>query len=136
MKRNCERCGKEFVAQRNTARYCSSSCRSYVAQGVPAITPEASTHSHDTPGAQDVRLVDALRVELEDAGVQDSSDGIAALILARRIEAGSDPGAATASMAKQMQALRMSALASVSRADKMDEVTRARDKKLRSAGLA
>lgn len=136
MKRNCERCGKEFVAQRNTARYCSSSCRSYVAQGVPVIVPETSQHSHDTPATQDVRLVDALRAELVAAGVEGSSDGIAALILARRIEAGSDPGAATASMAKQMQALKESALASVSRADQMDEVTRARDEKRRQAGIA
>ena len=98
--------------------------------------PETSQHSHDTPDANSVRLDTALLAELEAAGVEDSSDGVAALILARRIQAGSDPGAATASMAKEMRALKESALASVSRADKMDEVTRARDKKLRSAGLA
>lgn len=48
-------------------------------------------------------LVDATTAELQRAGVADSAHGQAALLLARRIEAGHDGGSAIASLVKQWQ---------------------------------
>jgi hypothetical protein len=62
--------------------------------------------------------------------------GQSALILAARVAAGADGGSAMASMVKQLEASVAAALASVSRADQLDEVTRKRDAKLAAAGRA
>lgn len=138
MTRTCERCGKDFQARRSTAKYCGSTCRSQAsvvrADGgtvVPLTAVAASAVADD-----EETLTDATRRALTTAGVARTVSGRAALALARRIDAGQDGGSAMASMVKQLEASVSAALASVSRADQLDEVNQRRDKKLRDAGRA
>jgi len=84
----------------------------------------------------DAGLVGVTRKTLSDAGVQNTVAAQAAIILAARIVAGADGGSAMSSMVKQLEASVSNALASVTRADQLDEVNQRRDKKLRDAGRA
>jgi endogenous inhibitor of DNA gyrase (YacG/DUF329 family) len=51
MTRTCEHCGTSFVAQRSTARFCSSTCRTtaWKAQGASSV-PKRSHGAIDAPG--------------------------------------------------------------------------------------
>lgn len=128
--RLCAQCGKSFSAKRSTARYCSSSCRARASQGVASLTVAPAASPSGSP------LVEVTRATLSDAGVLDTVSGQSALLLAERLGGGTETGAAMAALSKQLEALVAAALASVSRADQMDEVTQRRDAKLRAAGRA
>lgn len=130
MTKACEVCGESFEAKRPSARYCGATCRQRAKRGASlTVVPEP-------PSDATAPLVEATRATLETAGVLGTVSGQASLILAARIAAGRDTGAAIASMTKQLEASVAAALASVSRADQMDEVTQRRDAKLRAAGRA
>lgn len=134
MERKCEHCHKPFTAQRSTARYCSSTCRANNSLGVAPVPLDTSAQA-DSTSESSAGLVQTLETELATAGVLETSEGQAALILARRIQAGSETGSSMAALSKQMVALKGEALASVSKRDQMDEVTRRRDAKMRAARL-
>ena len=134
MERTCPQCSKVFHPQRSDAVYCSTTCRARAHRGIAVVEPR-DTQSDITPSGQP-GLVDALTQELSNAGVLESSEAQAALILARRVQAANETGSALAALSKQMVALKGEALASVSKRDQMDEVTRRRDAKLRAAGRA
>lgn len=139
MLRSCAECGRSFEAQRPAARYCGPTCRQRAKRGgrnagsVPSIVPLASA---DIQGSEPSALVESVRSTLTEAGVLDTVAGQQALILAGRVGSPHETGAAVAALSKQLQALVDAALASVTRADQMDEVTRRRDEKLRRAGRA
>lgn len=73
------------------------------------------------------------RKTLRDAGVLKTVAGARAILLAERASNPRETGNAVAALAKQCQEAVDVALASVSRGDQMDEVTRRRDVKLREA---
>lgn len=135
MNRSCERCGKTFQAKRSTAKYCGSTCRSQASTvrtdgSVVRLTPVAIVPDDESG------LVGTTRRTLDAAGVLGTVSAQSALLLAARIMAGADGGSAMASMVKQLEASVSAALASVTRADQLDEVNQRRDKKLRDAGRA
>ena len=74
-------------------------------------------------------VVAVVTAELTDAGMLDSHQGQAALLLARRLESGDDTGAAMAQMVRQLQQTMASALASVepAEADPVDELKARRE---------
>jgi len=120
----CSRCGKEFAAQRPTAKYCSASCRAMAsrdakraaeaaglteAANVVAIAgrrPNAATRKPKALGGAGVES-SVLR-ELGDAA--STSLGEQALVLARRLDANVDTGSALASLSKQLVVLTAAAV--------------------------
>ena len=133
MQRLCAQCGRPFVAQRAAARFCGATCRQRAKR---AGGPGLASVDTDPPsgGGEDSALMASVRSTLDAAGVMASVAGQQALILAGRVSSPHTGDAAVAALSKQLQALVDAALASVTRADRMDEVTRRRDEKLRSAG--
>lgn len=132
MVKTCLSCGREFEAKRAAAKFCGDTCRQRAKRSgatlVPLGTPE--------PNDDDSPLISAVRTTLDEAGVLETVSGQSALLLAQRLSSPFETGAAMAALSKQLEALVSSALASVKRADQMDEVTRRRDEKLRRAGRA
>jgi len=131
MERSCAQCGKSFDAVRPSAKFCGATCRQRSKRAglsVASIVPDSGPDGED-----ESPLVGVTRRTLDEAGVLDTVSGAQALILAARVGSAHETGAAVAALSKQLQALVDAALASVSRADQMDEVTRRRDEKLRRA---
>jgi hypothetical protein len=127
--RECIQCGTSFTAQRGTAKYCSASCRANASKGIPSIgLKSVSAVTAPTSG-----LVERLRAELEAAGVAETSEADAALLLAGMLADPSITAAARVTASKAMREAKDAALASAIRQDAMDEVTRKRDEKLRRA---
>ena len=91
-RRSCVVCGKAFEAQRSTAKYCGSSCRARasVSPGVVAVAGEALAGIEGG-------LVGVTRAALEAAGVLDTVAGQQAVLLAERMTATGETGAAVAS---------------------------------------
>ena len=134
LKRTCAHCGEEFIAKRPTAKYCGTTCRTRATRaresGATAAPIVPADHGFDEVPSG---LIEVTRRTLDDSGVLDTVSGQSALLLAARLGSNHETGAAMAALSKQLEALVASALASVSRADRMDEVTRRRDEKLRRA---
>jgi hypothetical protein len=128
MQQQCASCGRDYVARRSNSRFCGDTCkkRAQRAGGAPA------ERSDDGP-KDDGPLVLITSETLADAGVLETVAGAQSVLLARRMESGHETGAAMAAMSKQLQALVDAAMASVKRADRMDEVAQRRDEKLRRA---
>lgn len=133
----CEYCGRTFDAARPSAKFCGATCRQRAKRardaGQVAPTAVAASVAVDVDGHP---LVVATRDTLAGAGVLESVAGQSAMVLAARVVAGADTGAAVASMVKELRAAVAEALGSVKRADRMDEVGARRDAKLRAAGRA
>jgi hypothetical protein len=96
--RNCMKCGAPLPVQTGRGRRrvkcatCSPPRKSVAKPIALASLPSGGTS-----------MVSATVAELESAGVESSALGQAALLLARRIEAGEDNGSAIASLVKQWQ---------------------------------
>lgn len=147
--RRCEApdCVVDFVPQRSTARYHSTTCRSRAARARKAAEHHAAEESKtDTTAEHD--LVKAVRLELHSANATMTVAGQLALQLARRI---ADPEAAGIStLSKELRALLVEAgvkQPAPAGADdpkpaeepEDDEVTRARTRRKearKAAGLA
>ena len=152
MQKMCAFCGKPFEAKRAAAVFCGATCRQRRQRAGAPIVPLEVVGGERHPAnladaiamaAMDTRnaladspLVVTTRATLEVAGVLGTVSGQAALILAAQVAAGRDTLAGLSSGVKQLEASVAAALASVTRADQMDEVTRRRDEKLRAAGRA
>lgn len=80
------------------------------------------------------KISTATRRELEAAGKLGSALGNTALVLAHRLDAGSDPASGTAAMAKELRTL-MATLGAgmVAEVDPVDEVRKRREARLRGA---
>jgi hypothetical protein len=123
--RACDVCGKLYTAQRSTSKYCSVACRVRKFEGAKSVSvavksPDSSTGS----------LAGLTRNELEQAGRLGTALGEAALVLARRIDAGHDPGSAVAALAREHRAALAEAVRGARRAaDPMDELKARRERK-------
>lgn len=104
MTRTCEVCGKSFEAQRVTAKACSSSCRARKS------TAGGEVRALVAPPPPAMTLVDSVRTELAAVGREDSALGRSALILAGRIEAGTEPGSAMSALNRELRATLAEAL--------------------------
>lgn len=85
MTRTCAHCGAAFEAERTTRKYCSSSCRGKAAlarRQSPAESSVTALPGHDPRGAIE------RRVALELGSQVETSLGLRALTLARRLDAG------------------------------------------------
>lgn len=102
MNRSCQRCGKDFLAQRPTAKYCTNVCRSAASKArakqsdnvVQLRTPTA-------PAVGDLSVEDHARRELGDA--VSTTLGQMCLTAARRIDSGEVVGAALSSTMKRLE---------------------------------
>lgn len=111
MQRNCVACGRLYETVRDSSRTFSDRCRKQKQAGVtapPSARPDAVAGT---------ALESATRVELVAVGRLDTAKGQAALLLARRIDAGTDTGAAIAALAGQWRQTLEAALQSASRPD-------------------
>ena len=90
----------------------------------PATTPQ-------NPESGRSGVVATVTAELTAAGMLDSHQGQAALLLARQMESGDDTGAALAQMVRQLTATMASALASAepAAADPVDELRSKRERR-------
>lgn len=116
MRRPCDWCGKEYDAQRATAKFCGATCRQRAKRG-------------GEPGPES--NVDRVRVELEEAGVADSALAGMALTLAATLDAGRDTASAKAAAVRELRATLMAAKAEgVAPASRLDLLRARRDAKL------
>jgi len=133
MDRECDACGRSYVARRATSRFCGGTCQKRAERARAAGTPLRAV-PHDDLGAAPSELVQAVTRELEAVGRLGSVAGQIALVLARRIGSRRETGAATASLARELSTTMDKALGGVAQAaDPLDEIRARRDRK-RSAG--
>jgi hypothetical protein len=99
-------CGKTFEAKRKNAVYCSPRCRQRGYRGKLDATP-APARTAGKPAGRPARrrrgeVQKYTRAELAAAGKVDTAAGQAALLLARRMDAGDvETGAALAAMVRE-----------------------------------
>lgn len=99
----CEGCGEPLTGMSPTAKYHDAACKKRVQRGTAVVVP------FERP-AEEGPLTKALRAELEDVDRADSALGVAALVLAARIDSGKEPGAAVSGLNRELRATRAEAL--------------------------
>jgi len=120
--RTCASCGRQFEAQRSTARYCGSTCRSRAHRAPVVSVGQANP------------LREAVRQELEAAGRLETVLGQQALMLADRLAAQGDTGSAVAALSRELRAVMEAALADApAAADALDELAERRRRKAAGA---
>src|SRR4051794_25296557 len=96
MIRRCDFCTTEYEAFRPSSRFCSSLCRkrNQRAPARPHGAPPLPAHEHaPAPTVLDGKLEESTLAELTEAGRAASALGLAALLLARRLDAADrEPG--------------------------------------------
>ena len=121
--RTCDYCGTAYQAKRSTSRYCTDTCRTKAAQlrAGTRVLPAA-------PVVVESGVLPAVRAELARLGLTDSVAGAAALSLAGRIDAQSEPGAAMAAMVRELRATMAEASAGATvELDVLDELRARRE---------
>lgn len=124
MERECDHCGKTFVAKRASAKFCSSSCRGQATkrrQSVDRAQVVDLAMKREGPADPDIvaeaaedPLVAGYRARLASAGKSGTHSGQHALFLARRLAASSgETGSAVAALSKELDRLMVSILADV-----------------------
>jgi hypothetical protein len=123
MQRPCDACGEPYQAQRASSRFCSSRCRvRFHAAGGGKVA--------ELPVLSQGPLEAATARRLEAVGRLDSVLGQQALMLARRLDAPGEPGAAVASLSRELRAVMVEALEGVAaQADDLDELKARRERK-------
>ena len=125
--RSCAKCGAPLPLQtgrgqrRKMCATCSPSRNRKPTKTAPKPTVKPQTVQRS--------IVSVTTAELTEAGMLDSHQGQAALLLAHRLESGEDTGAAMAQMVRQLQLTMASALASVEpdEVDPVDELKARRE---------
>lgn len=132
MRVTCSACGLGFDAKSPQARYCSARCRQ---RGSRAGRASVSQIMAPKPSGVDGPLTAATRQALVSAGREGSPHGIAALLLAQRLDHPTgDTGSAVASMVREHRATLEQATRGVALVgDPLDELRARRDAK-RNAG--
>jgi hypothetical protein len=132
----CEECGIGFEAQRSTAKFCTTRCRTRAtrrrADGRPAPALEAPPQALSAPQhGEDVPLLVAATIgELAAAGRLSTTLGQTAVKLAERLVSRSETGSAVASLSKELRATMAAALAGGKTGeDPLDEFTERRHRK-------
>ena len=125
--RDCDACGAPYEAKRATSRYCSTRCRTRASRSGQAARGKPA--ARELP-AQSSGVVAAVSARLESAGVLDTMEAQAALLLAERMQAGTDAGSSVAALNRELMATvdRALALRSVA-ADPMDELRARRERR-------
>lgn len=128
MRKTCADCGEPFEAKRTAARFCSPTCRQRAHRRPEQPAEILTLQTAASPGS----LAAATQARLEAADRLDSPDGQAALVLARRIDAGgAETGSALASMVREHRAALTEAVRDARvEADPMDELKGRRERKL------
>jgi hypothetical protein len=125
MQRACDSCGETYEAQRKASRFCSPRCRQRAQRGQVINLPDPETEP-----ATDGPLRSATLDELSAAGRQGTALGVAALLMATRLDSASDSAAGIAALTKQWQATLNAAMAGATkRADLLDELKGRRDRR-------
>jgi hypothetical protein len=131
MQRNCDACGVEYRAQRETSKFCSTRCRTRQArkrQSGEPIIPAIPRLAPALPTADGGLLTAATREELGD--IADTADGILLLTLAARIDSVPETSPALASLSKEFAARKSDLTSRISRVvDPMDELKARRDRR-------
>lgn len=132
MRMQCAACSAEFEAKRKTAKFCSARCR---VRANRQLAPAREPAPQPVPVDPDAELWVATLAELTAAGRAASAPGVAALILARRIDAAAaEPGGGLAALVKQHAVSLTEALkGGVAEVNPLDELRSRRERK-RSAG--
>lgn len=126
MSRACVACGASFEAQRDSARYCSAKCRKRGSRGgLTGVVVEPPA-----PRVVTGAMVEATRARLVEAGVLDTMEGQAALLIAERMESGNDTGSGIAALNRELAATVDRALSQrAAAADPMDELRARRERR-------
>ncbi len=98
--RCCAFCGTAYAAKLSTSRFCSDRCRKRNER-----TPRDALSVSAPSSTAQSELVEAARRELGAVGQADTPLGQMALVLAGRIASGSETGAATAALSKELRAV-------------------------------
>lgn len=128
MTRNCDVCRSPYEAKRPNSKFCSDRCRKRSQRAPDALVPpfENPHEPVDGPGA----LTMATFFELEAAGRAATSVGIAAILLAQRLDRPTaDTGSSIAALVREHRATLAEAVRGAAAADPMDELRAARDRK-------
>ena len=117
MTRNCNACGNAYEARRPSSKYCSTKCRQRGNRVGDA--PIALADEHTVDGS----LTAATRAELTSANRLDTTAGVAAMILAARLDARTtDTGSSVAALVREHRVTMTEALRGAVLADPMDEL--------------
>lgn len=118
--RRCDSCRDSYDAKRPSSRFCSERCRKRAQRGhvAPPAAPVLILAVED--GQAGLRA--ATLADLSAVGRQETSAGVAALVLAARIDSGQDTGSGIASLARQWQALMVHALDGAKSSSRPDEL--------------
>lgn len=95
--RQCEACGKPITG-RATKRFCGTTCRTRVSKGTVVRLSQDALAEHEG------KLTAAVRAELAEVGRVGSALGVAALVLAARIDSGQEPGSAVSGLSRELRA--------------------------------
>ena len=126
MTRNCNVCGREYVARNPRSKFCGDACRKRNTRN-PGVSLPAATVA---PMGSEPPLVEVTRKTLADAARLDTIGGQQALQIAGRMSAGSETGSAMAALSRELRAVMAEALQGVqAAADPMDELRARRDSK-------
>ena len=108
--RQCRQCASDFVALSPRARYCSDACRSRARYQRVKRAPTADLYGLPIP-AESNDLAGAVATELQAAGRAHTVAGVAALTIARRIDACPESSAGLATLTRELRACMAEALA-------------------------
>lgn len=124
MDRNCDVCRVPYVAKRPNSRFCSERCRKRAQRGSPTVAAVIVAPSPRLFGS----LTSVTTAELERAGRLDTTAGVAALILAARLDAETtDTGSSVAALVREHRVTLTEALRGAALADPVDELRNRRD---------
>lgn len=96
--RSCPVDGKPLTG-RADKRYCSEKCSKKARRAGILVPLRTSDAKSDGPS-----LVDSVRADLRSAGAESSGLGVSALLLAARIDSGTEPGSAVAALNRELRA--------------------------------
>jgi hypothetical protein len=142
VRRQCGSCGIEFEAHHSTARYCSGRCRKRASRGHVLAQPPAPRPLVVAPVGefeQPVEPVEAIpgrleastRAELASAGRESIPAGVAALLLAERIDAGQGTESGMASLVREWRTTMAAAMADAQKAEsELDKLRKLRAERL------
>lgn len=94
----CAGCGERLEGMSPRAKYHGAKCRKRVQRGM--VVPIRSEPRDTGEGV----LTAAVRAELEAVDRASSALGVAALVLARRIDSGQEPGSAVSGLSRELRA--------------------------------
>lgn len=124
--RPCNACGRPYMAQRSSSKFCSDTCRMRAARKPAKAAPETAPAAAE--GSSE--LYDATLAELQAAGLEETRIGRQALTLATKVTNPFDTGSAVAAMSRELDRLMEKALASVpAQLSRVDEMKARRDAK-------